>query len=199
MDELKRRILAEGIAVGEGLLRVDSFLNQQVDPALMAAIGREFAQLAAPLSPDRIATAEASGIAPALATAQAMSLPLTIFKKAARPPEGEGFLSEEVASFTKREPYRLTVRAEYVPAGARVLFVDDFLAAGEAARGAVRLIEAGGAIVAGLCFAVEKAFQGGRERLAGAGYAGPILSLARIARLTPRIEFLSLRDGHSAG
>ena len=188
MRELEERILRDGRAIGERMLRVDSFLNMRVDAELMLRIGGEFADFAREVRPDFVATAEASGIAPAFATALAARLPLVVFKKLPKPPEAGGYACARVRSYTKGTEYCLAVRDEYVREGERALFVDDFLAEGEAALGAASIIEGRGAIVAGVAIAIEKSFQSGRGKLDARGYA--VRSLARVARLSPTVEFL---------
>jgi len=189
MDALKRKILSEGRAQGESILMVDSFLNHQVDAGLMAEIGREFQRLTAHLRPTRVVTIETSGIAPAQMTALYMNLPLVIFRKAKDVSQSPDVLQIGVRSFTKNAVYQLTVKAEYIPPGDRVLFIDDFLAAGEAAAGTAQLVERRGASVVGMGIVIEKSFQDGRRRLDALGYE--VFSLARIARMRPAIEFLN--------
>jgi len=189
MNALKQKIFAEGRALSDTMLLVDSFLNYQVDAALMFEIGREFARLAGPLHPTRVATIESSGIAPALMTAHVMNLPLVILRKAHAPISAPGIMQTEMRSFTKNMVYQLTLREAYIEPNDQVLFIDDFLAAGEAALGAAALIERRGATVAAMGIVIEKSFQDGRKRLDDYGYR--VFSLARIARMLPNIEFLN--------
>ncbi|NLG24931.1 MAG: xanthine phosphoribosyltransferase [Clostridiales bacterium] len=189
MEALIRKIESEGRALNDQVLLVDGFLNHQVDPRLMDEIGREFARRCGRYAPTRVATIESSGIAPAQMTALYMDLPLVIMKKSPSRILKEGTLSTEVFSFTKNAAYQLTVKRDFIRPGDRVLVIDDFLAAGEAAMGASRLIEMAGARVACVGIVIEKSFQAGRGLLDGAGL--PVESLARVMRMAPgRIEFL---------
>lgn len=179
MDKLKERILAEGRALGSDVLLVDSFINHQVDPELMREIGVEFARIFSGRAVTRVATIEASGIAPAVMTALQMGVPLLIMKKSISGILSEELLQTPVHSFTKGSNYLLTVKRRFISPDDNVLFIDDFLANGEAALGASKLITMAGAKVAGIGCVIEKAFQPGRGRLQAAGYS-PI-SLASIA------------------
>lgn len=186
MELLRKRILRDGRALNEQVLLVDSFLNHQVDPELMAEIGRAFARRAQDLGITRVVTIESSGIAPAQMTALELRVPLVVMKKAGSAIL-TGALQTEVISFTKNARYQLTVKAEYLHPGDRVLLVDDFLAMGEAAMGASRLIERAGATLAAVGIVIEKSFQPGRHLLEGAGYR--VISLARVRTMSEgRIE-----------
>ena len=133
MRLLEERILRDGRALSEDVLLVDSFLNHQVDTELMRAVGNEFARLFKDAGVTRVATIEASGIAPAVMTAQALQTPLVILKKSTSSILKEGVIQTEVFSFTKNSSYQLTLKSQFVRPGDRVLLIDDFLANGEAA------------------------------------------------------------------
>ncbi len=182
MQALKERILTEGRYLGGGILKVDSFVNHQVDPALMMACGEELARRFAATQPDKVFTAEISGIAPALATAYYLRVPL-IFARKHRPVTmpGQIFLTL-TPSHTKGREVELMVSPEYLHAGDRVLIIDDFLASGETILGLVRLVEAAQAQVVGIGALIEKTFEQGRQKLASLGV--PIESLAQIAALS---------------
>lgn len=182
MRKLKDIILSEGIALSGDILLVDSFLNHQIDITLMREIGLEFAELFKDSGATRVATIESSGIAPAMATAEAMGLPLLIMKKQISSILSEDLIQIPVVSYTKGGTYQLIVKRKFIGKEDRVLFIDDFLANGEAAHGAVKLIETAGANVAGIGIVIEKAFQPGRKRLQDAGY--PIKSLATISYMS---------------
>ncbi|MGI6238903.1 MAG: xanthine phosphoribosyltransferase [Christensenellales bacterium] len=189
MDALKRRILANGRALNEQVLLVDSFLNHQVDPALMREIGAEFAARFQDAGIDIILTIESSGIAPAVLCAEAMGLSMVILKKQTSRILQAGVIQTEVHSYTKNTSYQLTVKSEFIKKGARALIIDDFLANGEAAFGAIRLIEQAGGAVAGIGIVIAKAFQPGLQRLRAAGYR--VEALAPIARMRAGdIEFI---------
>ena len=192
MRLLEERIKRDGRALNEHVLLVDSFLNHQVDAGLMREMGLEFARLFADAGITRIVTIEASGIAPAAMTALAMNLPMVIMKKSMSSLMQEEILQTEVFSFTKNAPYLLTLKKKYVHPGDRVLLIDDFLANGEAAFGASKLIEQAGATVAGIGVVICKAFQPGLRRLREAGYR--VETLAAVARMAEDdIEFV--REG----
>ncbi|MDO4740810.1 MAG: xanthine phosphoribosyltransferase [Eubacteriales bacterium] len=183
MQLLKERIERDGQALSEHVLVVDSFLNHQVDAQLMMEIGREFAKRFAGRGIQRVATIESSGIAPAAMTALQMGVPLVVMKKATSAiMDNDVLLTTRVHSFTKNIDYMLMCKRSFLPAGEKVLFIDDFLANGEAGFGAARLIEEAGSEVAGIGIVIEKSFQEGARKLAEAGY--DVHSLARIAKLS---------------
>lgn len=182
MQMLKDAILERGKALNQDVLLVDSFLNHQVDVALMEKIGEEFAKYFADRGITRVVTIESSGIAPASFTALALGLPLVIMKKqTSRILKGD-LLQTTVRSFTKGTQYELTVKREFLPAGEKILLIDDFLASGEAAFGVIHLAQQAGAEVAGIGIVIEKAFQSGHQRLADEGM--DVYSLARIASMS---------------
>ena len=181
MKVLEDKIRAYGRTLNEDVLLVDMFLNHQVDCELMREIGSEFARLFSKESIDRVVTIEASGIAPALMTALELRVPLVVLKKSASV-INQGALQTEVFSFTKQKSYLLTLKSEYLPAGERVLLIDDFLANGEAALGAARLIEEAGGIVAGIGIVISKNYMPGLQRLRDAGYK--VSSLAQIGAMS---------------
>ena len=188
MQILKDRIRKDGKALNEHVLLVDSFLNHQVDPELMRQIGGEFAQRFRFAGVTKVVTIEASGIAPAVMTAQAMGVDMLIMKKSVSSILREGIIQTEVFSFTKNAPYLLTLKSDFLSEADNVLLVDDFMANGEAALGAIRLIEQAGAQVAGVGVVIAKAFQPGLTRLREAGYA--VEALAAVRQMGPGvIEF----------
>lgn len=188
MELLKQKILECGRALNDHVLLVDSFLNHQVDVGLMREIGREFARRFSDAGIDRIVTIESSGITPAAMTALEMNVPLVIMKKSVSSILNEGIYQTDVFSFTKNAPYLLTLKAEFVHPGDRVLLIDDFLANGEACFGAARLLHHAGAQVAGIGIVIAKAFQPGLRKLRAVGYRVEVL--APISRMTDgQIEF----------
>lgn len=189
MKELEQKILSEGRALNADVLLVDSFLNNQVDPQLMAGIGRAFAEAARKLGVNKVVTIESSGIAPAQMTALELGVPLVILKKSTSRILKDEVVQTEVFSFTKNSSYQLTMKKKFFDEGDRVLLVDDFLANGEAAGGAARLLESVGAQVSAIGIVIEKSFQPGRGLLEGKGYR--VISLARVGAMGEnRIEFL---------
>jgi xanthine phosphoribosyltransferase len=181
MERLKQRILAEGRAINADVLLVDSFLNHQVDMALMREIGEAFARRFAKAGAQRVVTVESSGIAPAAMTALCLGLPLVVLKKQASRILSEDLWQTPVRSYTKGTQYELTLKRPFMPAGSRALLIDDFLASGEAALGVHALIAQAGATLCGIGIVIEKAFQPGRARLQALGC--PVHSLARIAKM----------------
>lgn len=179
MDELKNRIQNDGKALSNQVLLVDSFLNHQIDIELMEHIGEEFARIFRDQAPTRVVTIESSGIAPALMTARALNIPLVVMKKATSSLLTEDILQTPVMSYTKGSSYQLMIKRQFIDKDDRVLIIDDFLANGEAALGAARLIENAGATVAGIGIVIEKAFQNGKKRLSDSGYQ--VESLASIS------------------
>ena len=189
MKELQDRILKDGVAMNEDILKVDSFINHQVDPELMLHIGQEFAAHFKDQGITKIATIESSGIAPALMTAQCMGLPLIILKKQPSKVLNDNLYQTEVTSFTKGTSYELTLSSKFISENDHVLIIDDFLANGEAATGAMRLLRKAHATIAGIGSLSEKSFQPGHEKLISQGL--DVYSLARIGHMEAgRIEFI---------
>ncbi len=188
MQLLKQKILAEGRALNEHVLLVDSFLNHQVDPELMMAVGEEFARRFADVGITRVVTIESSGIAPAVMTALKLNVPMVIMKKQMSSILNDDLLQTEVFSFTKNKSYMLTLKRQFVHPGDKVLVIDDFLANGEAAFGAARIVEAAGAEVVGIGAVIAKAFQPGMQKLREAGYR--VEALAPVSKMAENlIEF----------
>lgn len=181
MKRLQDKILSEGRALGENVLKVDSFLNHGVDSHLMYEIGTEFKEYYGNKGITKIFTIESSGIAPTVMTAMQMNLPMvTLKKQTSKILTGEVYQTT-VHSFTKGSNYELTLSKQYINKNDNVLIIDDFLANGEAAMGAIRLVEEAGAKVGGIGIVIEKSFQPGRKILEDKGY--DIYSLARVKRL----------------
>jgi len=189
MESLKNRILNDGIAVNEYVLKVDSFLNHQVDTNLMHDIGFNFASYFRNKKITKVFTIESSGIAPALMTAFNLNVPLVVLKKQTSKILNENFYHTNVISFTKNTTYNLTLSKKYINPDDNILIIDDFLAYGEAALGTIKLIKEASANVAGIGIVIEKSFQPGREKLEELGY--DIYSLARVkSMLDGKIEFV---------
>lgn len=181
MKVLKDRILKDGMALNETVLKVDSFLNHGVDAHLMYEIGTEFKNYFENHGVTKIFTIESSGIAPTVMTAMQMNLPMVTLKKQASKILNGDVYQTTVHSFTKAVDYELTLSKKYISAEDNILIIDDFLANGEAALGAIRLVEEAGAKVAGIGIVIEKSFQPGREMLIEKGY--DVYSLARVSKL----------------
>ena len=138
MKILEDMILERGIAVNEDILKVDSFVNHQVDPELMKNIGDEFAEHFKGQGITKVATIESSGIAPALMTALALNVPMLILKKQPSKILNQDLYQTVVTSYTKGTSYELTLSKNFISENDHVLIIDDFLANGEAATGFVR-------------------------------------------------------------
>ena len=189
MELLKQMILEKGHVINEDILKVDSFINHQVNSKLMQKIGVEFYNYFKHSGVTKIFTIESSGIAPAVLTSCEFNVPMVILKKQTSSILNDNTYQTEVKSFTKNSTYNLTLSKEYISPDDKVLIIDDFLANGEAAKGAIKLIEDAGAKVAGIGIVVEKSFQPGRKILDDLGY--DVYSLARIKSLKDnKIEFV---------
>ncbi len=192
MKVLRERIAGEGRGIGGGVLKVDSFLNHQIDVAFVDEIGQALAERFEGCGATKILTVESSGIPIACATSRALgNIPVVFAKKAAPNTMIEGVYSTDVKSFTKETVSTIRVSREFLGADDRIHIVDDFLAYGESAMGLVRIAKNAGAHLCGIGVAVEKKFQGGGERLRQAGY--PVESLAVILSIADgNIEFESV-------
>lgn len=182
MKLLEERILAEGVNLGRGILKVDSFVNHQVDPALMMACGQEFARVFKDVGATRVLTCEISGIAPALATAYALGVPVVYARKSKPVTMPDTVFLTTAPSHTKQREVEIMASPEYLKPGERVLIIDDFLATGQTILALVRITRAAGAEIVGIGALIEKTFEGGREALSSLGV--PIHSLARIVDMS---------------
>jgi xanthine phosphoribosyltransferase len=181
MQALIERIQAEGRHIGKGIIKLDGFINHQIDPALTMAMGQEFARRFAEAGVSgvtRVITAEVSGIGPALATAAVMNVPMVYARKHRPITMPDGFFLATAPSPTKGDVVELMVSPQYLGAGDRVLLVDDFLASGLTIEALANLVAQSGAQLCGIGCVVEKVYVPGRERLAQLGV--PIVSLACI-------------------
>jgi xanthine phosphoribosyltransferase len=178
MNELKARILKEGKNLGGGILKVDGFINHQVDPQLMDLCGRELARRFRDIGATKVLTAEISGIAPALTTALHLGLPVVYARKSKPITMPDQVFLTLTPSHTKGRTVELIISPEYLAGGERVLIIDDFLASGATILGLVRLAQSAGAQIVGVGALVEKNFEGGRQALSHLGV--PVESLACI-------------------
>jgi len=181
MEELKQRILRDGKYLGNGILKVDGFINHQVDPALMDACGVELARRFQHVGATKVLTAEISGIAPAVTTALHLGLPVVYARKTKPITMPDQVFLTLSPSHTKGRMVELIVSPEYLASGERVLIIDDFLATGATILGLARLAQTAGSTLVGIGALVEKSFEGGREALAHLGV--PIESLACIVAM----------------
>lgn len=180
MKLLKDRILKDGKSFDGGILKVDSFINHQMDPILMKSIGVEFVRHFGNLPINKIVTIEASGIAPAIMLGYLLELPV-VFVKKAKPKTMDNMIVSQVYSFTKDTTYDVCVSKDFLNENDVVVFIDDFLANGNAAVGVRELINKSGAKLMGMGFIIEKSFQNGGKRLRDLGVH--VESLVRIKNL----------------
>jgi xanthine phosphoribosyltransferase len=178
MRVLKERILLEGKNLGNGILKVDGFINHQVDPMLMDACGRELALRFKSIGATKVLTAEISGIAPAVLTAFHLGLPVVYARKHKPITMPDQVFLTLSPSHTKGSLVELIVSPEYLGEGERVLIIDDFLATGATILGLVRLAQSAGSTIVGIGALIEKTFEGGREALSSLGI--PIEALVQI-------------------
>lgn len=161
---LRDRILSDGRCLDGGILKVDRFINHQMDPYLMKQVAVEFIRRFSDLNINKIITIEASGIAPAVMLGYLMELPVVYVKKKV-PSTMEFFYQTKVSSFTKQRDYNVVINKEYLTSNDHVLFIDDFLAFGNAGKGVIDLCRQAGATIEGMGFIIEKEFQHGRQYL----------------------------------
>lgn len=168
MRTLTDRILKDGKCYPGGILKVDKFINHQMDPNLMKAIAIEFIKRYASTEINKILTIEASGIAPAIVMGLLLDLPV-VFAKKKKPSTMDNILSTTVFSFTKQREYNVVISKDYLTPSDKVVFIDDFLAYGNAAKGIIDLCRQAGAELVGMGFIIEKTFQHGRDEIEAEG------------------------------
>ena len=179
MQQLIERIRRDATYLGDGIVKVDSFLNHQVDSGLLSLIGESFAG-SFPAQITRVITAEVSGIPPALCTAQAVGVPMVFARKHASAivRDGDDYFHAEVVSRTKAEKVTLRLAKAYLKPTDHVLIIDDFLATGSTLQGLEDIVSQSGATLAGVGCVVEKPVEHGRLRLAH--LECPIVSFAKV-------------------
>lgn len=182
MKLLEQRILADGVVKPGNILKVDSFLNHQLDPQLFYEMAQEIKRLFAGERIDKVLTVEASGIAMAVMTGYALGCKAAFAKKSKSKNISDSVYSSEVVSFTHGKTNTVILSKEYLHPGERVLIVDDFLATGAALIGLRDIVQQAGAELVGAAIAIEKVFQGGGNQLRAEGMR--IESLARIAAMS---------------
>lgn len=165
MDELKAKIRQEGVVIGNDVLKVDSFLNHQIDTGLMNSIGEELAKRFSDAGVTKILTVESSGIAPAMSTANVLSVPVVYAKKTSSRITDNEVYESNVHSFTKNKDFKIQVSRKFLSKDDCVLIIDDFLANGQAILGLHEIITKSGASFAGAGVVIEKGFQGGGDML----------------------------------
>ena len=192
MNFLEERILRDGIVREGNVLKVDSFLNHQMDVELLDEIGREFHRRFADSGVTKILTIEASGIALAYSVARQFGLPFVFAKKSKSVNIDADVYVSEVESFTHKCVNRVIVSKKFLSAGDRVLIIDDFLANGCALEGLIAIVRQAGAAVAGIGIAIEKGFQEGRERILRLGYR--VESIAIVEGMDAALGTVSFRE-----
>lgn len=166
MEALKKKILTDGTAIGSEIIKVDSFLNHQIDVAFMNEIGKEFARIFSDVEVTKIVTIEASGIAiAAIAFQYFNNVPVVFAKKTESRNLDPDKYHGEVYSFTKQKVYPIMVSKKYISSEDKILIIDDFLANGKAALALTGLCEQAGATVQGIGIVIEKGFQNGGRLL----------------------------------
>lgn len=189
MHALEQKILAEGIVLSEEVLKVDSFLNHQIDPIMMQQIGQEFARLFKDAGITKIITIEASGIAPAVMAGLELGVPVIFARKYQSLTLKDDLYRSKVFSFTKQTESTIAISNKHISSSDKVLVIDDFLANGQAALGLADLIHQANAEVVGIGIVIEKSFQPGRDLLLEKGYR--VESLARVKSLANgTVEFV---------
>lgn len=183
MDSLKKRILAEGQNLGNGILKIDSLLNHQIYPDLMMEMGHEMAELFAGVPVDRILTAEISGIAPALMTGLVLKVPVVYARKLKPITMAGPVFLETAPSHTKGGEVNLLVSAEFLHPNENVLVIDDFLASGQTLLALARMVKSAKSRLVGVGVVVEKTFEGGRDVMAKVWPDVPIHALATIVSM----------------
>jgi len=181
MELLKNAILKKGIVLSADILKVDSFLNHQIDVVLMKEVGIEFKRRFTNKRITKVLTVESSGIAPALFTALEFQVDTVFARKRKSLTLNEDLLTAEVFSYTKKETTTITISKKYLDKNDCVLIIDDFLANGEVCRGLIEVIRQADAEIAGIGIVIEKSFQKGRSIIDKTGI--PVESLVRIASL----------------
>ena len=181
MQELVKRIQQDGNVLGDGVLKVDSIINHQVDPLLMKQMGELFAKVFAKRNITKVVTIESSGIAPAIFCALELGVPMIFARKSKSLTMNEELLTSSVYSFTKQVTSTVAISRKFLAKADNVLIIDDFLANGQAAKGLIELCQQAGASVEGIGILIEKSFQDGRQLLEDMGI--DVVSLARISSL----------------
>jgi xanthine phosphoribosyltransferase len=181
MKELKEKILNEASVLPGGLLRVDSFLNHQIDVKLVSECGKKWYELFKDAGITKILTIESAGIGIAALTAQYFGVPVVYAKKTRSAAIGNDFYSAKVVSYTHAQVYEIIVSKKYINENDKVLIIDDFLAGGSAIKVLINLAEMGGAKIAGAGVVIEKSYEKGGKDLRDMGYR--IESLAKISSI----------------
>ena len=181
MESLGRKVKEDGVVIDEKILKVDGFLNHQIDAKLMNDVGKTFYESFKDAGITKILTIEASGIAPAIMASFHFDVPCLFAKKAKPSTLKDGFYSTDIHSFTKNKTSTVIVSEEFLGADDKVLIIDDFLANGDASLGLNDIVKQANATTVGVGIVVEKSFHNGRQRLEDAGLY--VSSLCKVASL----------------
>jgi len=182
VESLGRKVKEDGVVIDEKILKVDGFLNHQIDAKLMNDVGKTFYESFKDAGITKILTIEASGIAPAIMASFHFDVPCLFAKKAKPSTLKDGFYSTDIHSFTKNKTSTVIVSEEFLGADDKVLIIDDFLANGDASLGLNDIVKQANATTVGVGIVVEKSFQNGRQRLEDAG-----LYVSSLCCLTPAV------------
>ncbi|MDO4976921.1 MAG: xanthine phosphoribosyltransferase [Eubacteriales bacterium] len=192
MELLKERIRKDGVIKEGNVLKVDSFINHQMDIKLMNEIGKEFKRIFSDVQIDKILTIEASGIGIAAIVAQYFDVPMVFAKKAQSINLDGEMLTASVVSFTHKKKYQIIVAKRFISEGENVLIIDDFLANGCAAQGLMEVVESAGAKVQGIGIVIEKGFQDGGKNFRERGIR--VESLAIVESMDAENQTIVFRD-----
>ena len=179
MEQLKQKIVDEGKAVGNDVIKVDMFLNHQIDVELLNEIGKEFRKRFPSDEITKIVTIEASGIGIACIVAQYFGVPVVFAKKGANRNVGDNLYKADVYSFTKGTTTTIGISKDYVSSDDKVLIIDDFMANGKAVHGLLNILNQAGASVEGIGIVIEKGFQPGGDSLRSLGYKVESLAIIK--------------------
>lgn len=191
VELLKERIRRDGVVKSEGVLKVDSFLNHQIDIDLIDAMGAEWKRRFADIPVTKVFTIEASGIGIACIVARHFGVPVVFAKKAQSINLDGEMYTTRIQSFTHQRVFDVIVSKKFLNASDHVLIIDDFLANGCALNGLIELVESAGATVEGIGIAVEKGFQPGGDDLRARGYR--LESLAIVQSMNPETKKITFR------
>ncbi len=196
MDLMKNMILSEGKIIGTDILKVDSFLNHQIDPQIMEEIGKAFAEKFAGAGITKVLTLESSGIAPALFTAHCLGVPAVFARKTtSRNLDSDTYIST-VHSFTKGTDYVIRVSKRYLAESDVILLIDDFLARGCALKGLIDIVGQSGAKLAGAGIVIEKGFQEGGALIRSMGIR--VHSLAIVKEMSEKENRITFEDENNS-
>lgn len=179
MELLKQRIIDQGKAIGSDIVKVDMFLNHQIDVDLLCEIGKEFRRIFSSANITKIITIEASGIGIACIAAQYFSVPVVFAKKGANRNVGDNIYKADVYSFTKGVTTTIGISKDYISSDDHILIIDDFMANGKAVHGLINIINQAGATVEGIGIVIEKGFQPGGDALRSLGYRVESLAIIK--------------------